>query len=127
MAPKSKSPNKADSVDAPGPKKAKTSDDSPSVADAPVTTGAKAVAAGADEIPRTVMERRKRPEAGLVLIHWNVGGLNGLLKKDERKARWALSRLVRRASHARTSPCQTPLTICTLALQVGGTRRSGAP
>ena len=54
-----------------------------------ITTSAKAVAAGtAEPIARTPTERRPRAEGGLVLVHWNVGGLNGLLNgknADERK------------------------------------------
>jgi len=55
-----------------------------------ITTSAKAIAAGkADMIERTPTPRKPRAESGLVLVHWNVGGLNGLLNgknADERKA-----------------------------------------
>ena len=54
-----------------------------------ITSGAKALAKGAVAEPRTPTERRPRAADGLVLVHWNVGGLNALLtgkKSDERKA-----------------------------------------
>ena len=54
-----------------------------------ITTSAKAAASGAESVPRTPTERRPRATNGLVLVHWNVGGLNGLLTGKsavERKA-----------------------------------------
>ena len=54
-----------------------------------ITTSAKAAASGAESVPRTPTERRPRAANGLVLVHWNVGGLNGLLTGKsavERKA-----------------------------------------
>lgn len=53
------------------------------------TTSAKAAAAGAENIPRSETPRKPLPEGatGLVLVHWNVAGLNALLKSDEKKAR----------------------------------------
>ena len=72
---------------------------SPSAADAAssivakaskITAGAKAIAAGtADAVTRTPTERKPHVEGGLVMVHWNVGGLNGLLtgkSAEERKA-----------------------------------------
>ena len=55
-----------------------------------ITTSAKAAAKGAESIPRTPTERRPRVENGLVLVHWNVGGLNGLLTGKSAKERTAL-------------------------------------
>jgi len=54
-----------------------------------LTTSAKAVAKGAEAVARTPTARRPRAAEGLVLVHWNVGGLNGLLtgkSAEERKA-----------------------------------------
>ena len=54
-----------------------------------ITTSAKAAAAGADSIPRSETARKPLVEGGLVMVHWNVGGLNGLLNgknAEERKA-----------------------------------------
>ena len=55
-----------------------------------ITSGAKAAASGeATAVERTPIQRPARVEGGLVLVHWNVGGLNGLLTGKsavERKA-----------------------------------------
>jgi len=50
------------------------------------TTGVKAKQAGAESIERSPTPRAAGP-AALTLVHWNVGGLNGLLNNPERKAR----------------------------------------
>jgi exodeoxyribonuclease III len=55
-----------------------------------ITTSAKAAAAGADSIPRTETPRKPLVEGGLVLVHWNVGGLNGLLNGKNAEDRKAL-------------------------------------
>lgn len=52
----------------------------------PVTAGAKAAANGAESIERSDTPRPPK-EAGLVFAHWNIAGLNGLLKSEERKQR----------------------------------------
>lgn len=54
------------------------------------TTSAKAKAGGADSIPRSETPRKPALDAaakGLRLVHWNVGGLNAVLKSDEKKQR----------------------------------------
>jgi hypothetical protein len=53
---------------------------------APQTSGAKAVAAGAEEIPVVVGPRAERVAGGITFAHWNVGGLNGLLNNPQRRA-----------------------------------------
>ena len=84
MAPKKKP--SADGDDNPASKKAKA--EGAASESGPVTSGAKAAAAGADYIQRTPTPRKALlDQGGLVLIHWNIAGLNGLLKNEERRAR----------------------------------------
>ncbi len=78
--------------DEPAAKKVATAEDAASsiVSGASkITTSAKAVAAGTGEnIERSSTERKPRAANGLVMVHWNVGGLNGLLtgkNAEERK------------------------------------------
>ena len=51
------------------------------------TASEKAIAKGAEAIPRSETPRSPAPAGTLTLIHWNVGGLNGLLNNAERKER----------------------------------------
>ena len=74
MAPKKKVDEDAES---PTAKKAKA---------AGPTSGAKAAANGSDSIERSATPRPPK-EAGLVVAHWNIAGLNGLMKSEERKER----------------------------------------
>ena len=53
----------------------------------PVTSAAKAKAKGAESIQRSETPRAAPKPGMLTLIHWNVGGMNGLLNNEERKAR----------------------------------------
>jgi len=55
-----------------------------------ITTSAKAAAAGTEAIPRTPTERKPLVEGGLVMVHWNVGGLNGMLTGKNAEERIAL-------------------------------------
>ena len=90
MPPKVKAVESA--PDEPSPKKSASDAASAIAATASkITTSAKAAAAGTEAVERSVTERKPRQptEAGLVLAHWNVGGLNGLLNgknAEERKA-----------------------------------------
>lgn len=92
MPPKRQAAEQPEDTDAAPPSKKPTTEDAAAaiVKDASkITTSAKAAAKGAESIPRTPTERRPRAANGLVLVHWNVGGLNGLLTGKsavERKA-----------------------------------------
>ena len=92
MPPKRQAAEEPEDTDAAPPSKKPTTEDAAAaiVKDASkITTSAKAAAKGAESIPRTPTERRPRAANGLVLVHWNVGGLNGLLTGKsavERKA-----------------------------------------
>ena len=55
-----------------------------------ITTSAKAAAKGEGAIERTEITRPPRASNGLVLVHWNVGGLNGLLTGKSAEERMAL-------------------------------------
>lgn len=50
------------------------------------TSSANAAAAGAEYLPRSDTPRPARAASGLVAVHWNVAGLNALLKSEERRA-----------------------------------------
>ena len=50
------------------------------------TSGMKAQAGGAESIPRTSTPRPAHADC-LVLAHWNIAGLNGLLNSEERMER----------------------------------------
>lgn len=72
-----------------------SSQQSPSKKAAPgPTTSAKAAANGTERLPRSDTPRKPLLDAseGLRLVHWNVGGLNAVLKNEEKTER--LARLV---------------------------------
>lgn len=50
------------------------------------TASANAVASGAEAIVRSDTPRKERISCGLVAVHWNVGGMNSLLSKDDKRA-----------------------------------------
>ena len=87
MAPKRE--REQDDAPANSPKKAVTeAAEAIAGAASKITTSAKAAAAGVDSIPRSETPRQPLVD-GLALVHWNVGGLNGLLNgknAEERKA-----------------------------------------
>ena len=84
-----------DAPDAPGSsKKAKTEGPSASelaaAAGTKVTSALKAKAKGDGPIARGATPRPARVDGSVTLIHWNVGGLNGLLNGKDAEARKAL-------------------------------------
>lgn len=83
-----KSPKKDDNEAGPeaGPSEAGEKAPKKSSGAGPTATE-KAIAKGAEAIPRSETPRSPSPAGTLTLIHWNVGGLNGLLNNAERKER----------------------------------------
>ena len=63
------------------PKKPKASKPAPGP-----TSGAKAAANGDGAIPRSDTPRKPLVDGGVGLLHWNVAGLNALLKDEEKRA-----------------------------------------
>ena len=90
-----KTPRQDEAPDAPGSaKKAKTDGPSASelaaAAGTKVTSALKAKAKGDGPIARGATPRPARVDGSVTLIHWNVGGLNGLLNGKDAEARKAL-------------------------------------
>jgi exodeoxyribonuclease III len=88
MPPSPKGKRKADEDDEAAASEEAAPTKKPSASAPGPTTSAKAKAAGADSIVRSETARKPALDEaakGLKLVHWNVGGLNAVLTKEDKK------------------------------------------